>query len=97
MSEKLIEWVTQCHYITLKELNIISVTKTKTINGDYDSNSYKVELDNLFKYIGVGVEKANVYFEKANGILQESQRVGVEKVSKNTNKNKNINTKSNLL
>ncbi|NFI53455.1 hypothetical protein FDA52_10870 [Clostridium botulinum] len=83
---------------SLKELSIISVNKTRTLNGDWDSNLYKVELVNLFKYIEVVVEKDNVVFnkdylvvEKDNGSTPQRQQVVVEKDNKNTNKNTNKN------
>lgn len=82
---------------SLKGLNIISVNKVKTINGDWDSNLYKVELFILFEYIGVVVEKDNVVFnkdylvfDKDNGSTSQIPQVVVEKDNKNTNKNTNI-------
>lgn len=82
---------------SLKELNIVSVNKARTPNGDWDSNLYKVELINLFEYIGVVVEKDNVVFnkdylvvEKDNGSISQIPQVVSEKDNKNTNKNTNI-------
>lgn len=88
----------------LKENKLITVFKTKTLSGDWDSNSYKLELDKIFNYIEVVVEKDNVVFnkdyvvvEKDNGSIQERQQVVVEKDNKNTNKNTNKNKeKSNI-
>lgn len=78
---------------SLKELNILKVKKVKSPCGDWDSNSYKVELNILLKYIGVVFEKDNVVFEKDNGSISQRQQVVFEKVTKNTNKNTNKNNK----
>ena len=85
---------------SLKTLNIVSVIKSKTVNGDWDSNLYKVNLEELFKYIEVVVDKDNVVFnkdylvaEKDNGSIQKRPRVVAEKDNKNTNKNTNIENK----
>lgn len=85
---------------SLKELNIISVNKIKTINGDWDSNCYKVNLNKLFEYIEVVHEKDNVVFnkdnlvhEKDNGSTSDIQQVVHEKDNKNTNKNTKENIK----
>lgn len=82
---------------SLKGLNIVSVNKIKTLNGDWDSNYYKVNLNELLKYIGVVVEKDNVVFnkdyvvyEEDNGSISQIPQVVVEKDTKNTNKNTNI-------
>lgn len=79
---------------SLKELNIISVNKVRTLNGDWDSNCYKVNLNELLKYIGVVHEKDNVVFnkdylvyEKDNGSISQIPQVVHEKDNKNTNKN----------
>lgn len=85
---------------TLKELNIVSVSKIKTPNGDWDSNVYKVNSEELFKYLEVVIDKDNVVLnrdylviDKDNGSI--SQRLGVvhEMDTKNTNKNTNIENK----
>ena len=89
---------------TLKELNVVSVSKIKTPNGDWDSNVYKVNSEELFKYLGVVVDKDNVVFnkdylvvdkdylvvDKDNGSISERLGVVVENDTKNTNKNTNI-------
>lgn len=82
---------------TLKELNIVSVSKIKTPNGDWDSNVYKVNSEELFKYLEVVIDRDNVVInrdylviDKDNGSI--SQRLGVvhDMDTKNTNKNINI-------
>lgn len=85
---------------TLKEINIVSVNKVKTPNGDWDSNVYKVNLDELFNYLKVVVNKDNVVFnkdylvfDKDNGSISERLGVVVENDTKNTNKNTNIENK----
>ena len=85
---------------TLKEIKIVSVNKVKTPNGDWDSNEYKVNLDELFKYLEVVVNKDNVVFnkdypvfDKDNGSISEIPQVVVENDTKNTNKNTNIENK----
>lgn len=85
---------------TLKEIKIVSVNKVKTPNGDWDSNVYKVNLDELFKYLEVVVNKDNVVFnkdylvfDKDNGSISEIPQVVVENDTKNTNKNTNIENK----
>ena len=85
---------------TLKELKIVSVNKVKTPNGDWDSNVYKVNLDELFKYLEVVFNKDNVVFnkdylvfDKDNGSISEIPQVVVENDTKNTNKNTNIENK----
>lgn len=85
---------------TLKELDIVSVNKVRTLNGDWDSNAYKVNLDKLFNYLEVVINKDNVVFnkdyvviEKDNGGISEILGVVVEKDTKNTNKNTNIENK----
>lgn len=82
---------------TLKELDIVSVSKIKTPNGDWDSNVYKVNSEELFKYLGVVVENDNVVFnkdylvvDKDNGGIYQRLGVVVENDTKNTNKNINI-------
>lgn len=85
---------------TLKEIDVISVSKVKTPNGDWDSNVYKVNLYELFKYLEVVVNKDNVVFnkdylvfDKDNGSISEIPQVVVENDTKNTNKNTNIENK----
>lgn len=85
---------------TLKEINILSVNKVKTPNGDWDSNVYKVNLDELFNYLKVVVNKDNVVFnkdylvfDKDNGSISERLGVVVKNDTKNTNKNTNIENK----
>lgn len=82
---------------SLKALNIVSVFKSRTLNGDWDSNLYKINLEELFKYIEVVVEKDNVVFnkdylvtEKDNGSIPQRQQVVADKDNKNTTKNTNI-------
>lgn len=85
---------------TLKEINVVSVNKIKTPNGDWDSNVYKVNLDELFKYLEVVVNKDNVVFnkdylviDKDNGSILEIPQVVSDMDTKNTNKNTNIENK----
>ncbi|WP_294403979.1 hypothetical protein [uncultured Clostridium sp.] len=78
---------------SLKELNILKVKKVKSPCGDWDSNSYKIELNILLQYIGVVFEKDNVVFKKDNSSISERQQVVFQKVTKNTNKNTNKNIK----
>lgn len=85
---------------TLKEIDVISVSKVKTPNGDWDSNVYKVNLYELFKYLEVVVNKDNVVFnkdylvfDKDNGSISEIPQVVVENDTKNTNKNTNTENK----
>ncbi|MGY5237622.1 hypothetical protein [Clostridium tertium] len=85
---------------TLKEIDVISVNKVKTPNGDWDSNIYKVNLDKLFNYLEVVINKDNVVFnkdylviDKDNGSISERQQVVHEVDTKNTNKNTNIENK----
>ena len=85
---------------TLKELNVVSVSKIKTPNGDWDSNVYKVNLEKLFNYLEVVVDKDNVVFnkdylvvDKDNGSISQRLGVVVENDTKNTNKNTNIESK----
>lgn len=85
---------------TLKDINVVSVNKVKTPNGDWDSNVYKVNLDELFKYLEVVVNKDNVVFnkdylviDKDNGSILEIPQVVSDMDTKNTNKNTNIENK----
>ena len=85
---------------TLKEIDVISVNKVKTPNGDWDSNIYKVNLDELFNYLKVVINKDNVVFnkdylviDKDNGGNSEGLGVVHEMDIKNTNKNTNIENK----
>lgn len=85
---------------TLKEIDVISVNKVKTPNGDWDSNIYKVNLDELFNYLKVVINKDNVVFnkdylviDKDNGGNSEGLGVVHEMDTKNTNKNTNIESK----
>lgn len=85
---------------TLKEIDVISVNKVKTPNGDWDSNVYKVNLDKLFNYLEVVINKDNVVFnkdylviDKDNGSISERLGVVHEMDTKNTNKNTNIENK----
>ena len=87
----------------LKELNIVSVSRTKTSNGDWDSNIYKINFEELLKYLEVVSNKDNVVSNKDNVVSNKdnvvsnkdnssiSQTLGVvlEKDNKNTNKNIN--------
>lgn len=82
---------------TLKELNIISVSKIKTPNGDWDSNVYKVNSEELFKYLEVVIDKDNVVInrdylviDKDNGSISQRPEVVHDMDTKNTNKNINI-------
>lgn len=85
---------------TLKEIDVISVNKVKTPNGDWDSNIYKVNLDELFNYLKVVINKDNVVFNKDYLVIDKdnsgnSEGLGVvhEMDIKNTNKNTNIENK----
>lgn len=82
---------------TLKELNIVSVSKIKTPNGDWDSNVYKVNSEELFKYLEVVIDKDNVVInkdylviDKDNGSISQGLGVVHDMDTKNTNKNINI-------
>ena len=89
---------------SLKKVSIISVVKVKTINGDWDSNSYLVDTDKLLEYIGVGNDMPNVGNDMPNvgndmpnvendihnGREYNAQQVGHDVPTKNKRKNKNI-------
>lgn len=74
----------------LKDVYILTVNKVKSINGDWDSNKYLVNIDNLFKYIGVENNMPNVENEVPNGRECNAQQVENNMLTKNTNKNTNI-------
>lgn len=85
---------------TLKEISVISVNKVKTPNGDWDSNIYKVNLEELFNYLEVVINSDNVVFnkdyvviDKNNGSNSDGLEVVHEMGTKNTNKNTNIGNK----
>lgn len=78
----------------LGKLNIVAITKAKTLNGDWDSNVYSINLDVLFKYIGVVNNMHNVVHEEhkvendmPNGSTQDTLQVVHKVPTKNTNKN----------
>lgn len=77
---------------TLKEIDVISVSKVKTPNGDWDSNIYKINLDELFNYLEVVINNDNVVFnkdylviDKDNGSISQGLGVVHEMDTKNTN------------
>lgn len=85
---------------SLKKLNIVLADKVKTPNGDWDSNSYKINLNGLFSFLKVVRETDNVVCimnkvvrETDNGSTQNEQQVVREANTKNTNKNTNIDKK----
>ena len=78
----------------LEKLNIVIITKAKTLNGDWDSNIYSINLDVLFKHIEVVNNMHNVVHEvhkvendMPNGSTQDTLQVVHKVLTKNTNKN----------
>ncbi|MVX66927.1 hypothetical protein GKZ28_25035 [Clostridium chromiireducens] len=78
----------------LEKLNIVIITKAKTLNGDWDSNIYSINLDVLFKHIEVLNYIHNVVHEvhkvenhMPNGSTQDTLQVVHKVPTKNTNKN----------
>lgn len=85
---------------SLKEIEVVRVDKVKTENGDWDSNTYSINLNKLLLYLGVVIEKDNVVINKDylvinkyNGSSSERLEVVAKKDTKNTNKNTNIENK----
>lgn len=78
----------------LEKLNIVIITKAKTLNGDWDSNIYSINLDVLLKHIEVVNNMHNVVHEvhkvenyMPNGSTQDTLQVVHKVLTKNTNKN----------